>query len=309
MPVQTTPYQTAQDALNIAIEASNDGGGPSGMTGNVLNVTSNAQVLPTFQDNWIYLQDRLISCGCDEFNYTKPVYNLGASASLNPSVNMELTYNGYFNGVVWTGPNITAPLWDSGTTYTQQMTVTFGNTYYVALPNSSTNLNQEPDTATTFWAPFNNIGPCLPANLTKPLEVWERQAGNNFWVPMVQAPDSFNRFTLTERFGTWIFEDDRMILPPCSQANDIKIKFLGRKPPIITWNSPIMVGGAARALAFLALTDLAGGRGGPMADSYKNKAEEAINQILNRTVRKMAYSSFVRLPFRGTRNRGRRSGV
>ncbi len=309
MAVQTTPYQTAQDALNIAITASNDGGGPNGMQGNVLNITSNPQVLPTFQNMWLYLQQRLISCGCDEFTQTQPVFNLAASANPNPRVNMILTFNGYFNGVTWSGPNVTAPLWSSGTTYTQGMTVTFGNAYYVALPNAGTNLNQEPDTATTFWAPFNNIGPCLPVNLVKPLYIKESQAGNNYWVPMIQAPNDLQRWQKTQRFGTWIFENDRLTLPACSQANDLDIQYLGMKPPIASWDSPLMVRNAARALAFLSLSDLAGGRGGEMADRYKNQAEEAINQILNGTVRKMAYSSFVRQPFRSPRNGGRRSAL
>jgi hypothetical protein len=310
MAVQTTPYQTAQDALNIAITASNDGNGPNGMAGNVLNPTSNPQVLPSFQNNWVYLQQRLISCGVDTFTKTQPVFNLGASMNNNPRVNMQLTYNGYFNGVVWTGPNITAPAWDSSVTYMQGMTVTFGDAYYVALPNSGTNLNQEPDTATIFWAPFSNIGPCLPADLVKPLEISESPAGQNYWVPMVQAPDSLNNtWNVQQRFGRWIFEHDRLVLPACSRANDILIKYLAMAPPISSWNSPLMVQGCARALAFLVLYDLSGGRGGEMAESYKAKAEEAINQILNQTVRKMAYSSFVRRPFRSPRNGGRRSGL
>lgn len=309
LPVQTTPYQTALDSLNIAITASNDGGGPNGMAGNVLNTTNNPQVLPSFQNNWVYLQQRLISCGCDEMTQTEVVFNLGPSVTTNPNVPMILTYNGYFNGVVWTGPNVTAPLWNSGVTYTQQMTVTFNDVFYTALPNNGTNLNQEPDTATTFWAPFNNLGPTLPANLVKPLECWSQNPANNIWTPMIQEPDSLDFWNLQQRFDRWIFENDKMILPPCTQNQNLKIKFLGMKPPIASWNSPLMIRNSGRALAFLVLFDLAGGRGGSMADSYKQKAEEAINQILNGTVRKMAYSSFVRLPFRSPRNSGRSSGL
>jgi hypothetical protein len=79
------------------------------------------------------------------------------------------------------------------------------------------------------------------------------------------------------------------------------------KPPIISWDSPIMVVGGARALAFLSLVDLSGGRGGPMADSYKQKAEEAISQIVNQTVRKMSYAMYEPIPFRTSR-RGRGRG-
>jgi hypothetical protein len=308
MPVQTTPYSTAQDALNFAIIASNDGGGPLGMAGNVLNTTSNPQVLPAFQNNWIYLQQRLISCGVDTFTKTEVVFNLPASGTSNAGVPMILTYNGYFNGVVWSGPNVTAPLWNSGNTYTQQMTVTFNNTFYVALPNNGTNLNQEPDTATTFWAPFNNIGPTLPPDLVKPLECWSQMPGNGFWTPMKQLPDSITVWNVQQRFDRWLFENDKLILPGCTQDQNLKMKYLAMAPPIATWNSPLMVRGCERALGYLVLADLSGGRGGPMADVYKAKAEEAINQILNQTVRKQAYASYVRQPFRGS-GRGRRSGL
>jgi hypothetical protein len=310
MAVATSPYQTAQDALDIAIVESNDGGGPNGMEGNVLNPNSNAQVLPAFQENWTYLQDRLISGGADEFTQTQPVFNLSASMNPNGRVPMRLTYNGYFNGVVWTGPTVSAPTWNSGTTYTQGMTTVFGNQYYVALPNSDTNLNQQPDSATTFWAPFNNLGPTLPANLVKPLYIKESPAGQNFWVPMTQAP---NDLTLggnkSQRFGTWLYENNTLLLPPSTSNNDLEIQYLGLRPPISSWDSPLMVRGCGRALAFLVLTSMSGGRGGNQAGSYKSQAEEALDQILNRTVRKMAYSSFARIPFRGPRNRGRRSGM
>lgn len=307
MPTPTTPYQTALDSLNIAITASNDGGGPLGMAGNVLNTTSNPQVLPSFQNNWIYLQERLISCGCDEMTQTETVFGLGPAATNLVGIPMTLTYSGYFNGVVWTGPSITAPLWNSGTTYTQGMTTTYGSAYYVALPNAATNLNEEPDTATTFWAPFNNIGPCLPSNLVKPLECWSQSPTLNTWVPMVQNPDSLTVWNRQSRFDRWIFENDKLLLPPCTMTQNLKIKYVGMKPPIAGWGSPLLVRNAARALAFLVLFDLSGGRGGAMAADYKNKAEEAINQILNGTVRKMAYSSFQRARFRG-RGNGRRSG-
>jgi hypothetical protein len=307
MPTATTPYQTAQDALNLAIFASNDGNGPNGMEGNVLNPEGNPEVFPAFQEMWVYLQQRLISSGCDEMTTTEVVFNLPASMSSNPGIPMILTYNGYFNGVVWTGPNVTAPLWASGTTYTQGQTVTFNNIYYVALPSNATNLNQEPDTATTFWAPFNNLGPTLPANLVKPLECWSQSPANNMWVQMKQNPDSITVFNLQQRFDRWIFENDRMYLPPCTQAQNLKIKFLGIKPPIAGWDSPLMVRNCAHALAYLVLNELSGARGGGV--DYKGKAEEAISQILNGTVRKMAYSSFVRAPFRGrSRGAGNRSG-
>lgn len=307
MATGTSPYQTAQDALNIAIFASNDGNGPNGMEGNVLNPNSNPEVFDAFQAMWVYLQQRLISGGCDEMTQTEIVFDLPASMISNPGVPMVLSYNGYFNGLVWTGPNVTAPLWLDDVTYTQGQTVNFNNSYYVALPSNASNLNQEPDTATTFWAPFNNLGPTFPANMVKPLECWSQNPANNSWNLMDQNPDSITVGNLQQRFDRWLLENDRMYLPPCTQAQNLKIKYLGMKPPIAGWDSPLLVRNCGHALAYLVLNELSGGRGGTMGGDYKAKAEEAISQILNGTVRKMAYSSFVRRPFRG-RSSGNRRG-
>ena len=144
MAVQTQPYDTAQTALSDAIIFSNDGGGPAGMTGNILNPATNPQVLPAFQERYRYLQQRLISSGVDTFTKEGVVFGLSPSATSSPRVRMYLTFQGYFNGQVWVGPDISAPPWSSIVVYTQGMTATYNNSYYVAQPNSGTNLNQNP---------------------------------------------------------------------------------------------------------------------------------------------------------------------
>lgn len=305
MAIQTTPYDTAQTALNAAIVFANDAGSPAGMNGNVLNPATNSGVIPALFERWRYLQDRLRSAGVDTFRKEGVVFNLPPSATSNASIPMELTYNGYFNGATWSGPNITAPAWSDVVTYTQGQTVAFNNGYYIALPNAGTNLNQQPDAATTFWAPFNNIGPALPADLIKPLEIWERLHGGNVWSPMNQRPDSLNRKVIQPRFGAWYFENDRLQLPAASQANDLRIKYLAQAPDIYDLDSPLMIRGCQTALALLVLDQLAGARGGSQADAFKARAEEAINQIINQTVTKQAYSDFARQPYRGGRGRRR----
>jgi len=311
MAVQTQPYDTAQTALNDAIVFSNDGGGPNGMAGNILNPTTNPAVLPAFQERYRYLQQRLISCGVDTFTKEGVVFALTPSATSNPRVRMFLTYQGYFNGAVWVGPNVSAPVWASGTTYTQGMTVTYGNSYYVAQPSASANLNKEPDTHPSFWTVFSNIGPCLPADLIKPLELWECQTGGNSWVPMKQQPDAITANLIQPRFQQWVFATDRLVLPGASFTNDVRIKYLAVAPDISTWNSLIYPRACSTALALLVLDQLSGARGGPMAAMFKQRAEEAISQIVNQTVRKQAYSLILRAPYKGGSGgfRGRRSGI
>ena len=44
---------------------------------------ANPEVFPAFQNMWVYLQQRLISSGCDEMTTTEVVFNLPASMSTN----------------------------------------------------------------------------------------------------------------------------------------------------------------------------------------------------------------------------------
>ena len=346
------PYDTAQTALNDAIVFSNDAGSPAGLTGNILNPTTNPAVLPALQERYRYLQHRLISSGVDTFTKEAVIFNLPASASSNPQTRMLLTYNGFFNGQFWVGPFVSAPTWSNAVTYTQNQTVEFsgnfyalnaltslnqepdlnlgiwiqfnpgnltvaawsnattytqgqnvsyGNTYYVAQPNSGANLNKLPDQSPLYWAPFAVPGIALPTDLVKPLELWEVQFGTitGGWVPMKQAPDALNPSIIQPRFRQWAFSDEKIVLPGASQNNNIRIKYVAMAPDITTLNTYIYPRGVSTALAFLVLDMLAGARGGPMAQIFKARAEEAINQIINQTVRKQAYSQFVRRPYRG----------
>lgn len=348
------PYDTAGTALTQAIIFSNDAGSPSGISGNVLNPTTNPAVLPALLERYRYIQARLISEGVDFYTKEAVVYALGATAVSNPQIKMQLTYQGYWNGQVWSGPYVTAPTWSStvtytagqtvqdphdsnyyvcnatsslnqepyanlgiwtefssgnisavawssSTTYTQGQQVTYGNSYYVAQPNSGTNLDKTPDQSPLFWAPFSVPGPALPADLIKPLELWEVQYGTitGGWVPMKQAPDSINPSIIQPRFRQWSFSHDRIILPGASYTNNLRIRYLAQAPDITSLNTIIYPRGVSTALAFLTLDMLAGARGGPMAQIFKQRGEEAINQLINQTSRKMAYSQFVRRPYRG----------
>jgi hypothetical protein len=58
-------------------------------------------------------------------------------------------------------PMATAPVWDATVTYTQGQVVNYPtgspavNVPYIAIANSGTNLNQNPISATTFWAAYS----------------------------------------------------------------------------------------------------------------------------------------------------------
>lgn len=311
------PYDTARDALNSAIIFADDGGSPAGMAGNILNPSVNPQVIPALQERWRYLQHRLISAGVDTFTKDQIVFALPPSGSGNARNVVILTYQGFFDGLIW--HYVTpAAAWDAGASYTAYSVsppavaslVAFNNTQYMAIQNST---GKRPDIETSYWVQFTNVGMALPSDLVKPLEAWECASGGNAWTAMTQAPDSLpTHRPIQPRFDQWAFQNDRMVFLPSSQTNDIRIKYLAIQPDIFDLDSPLYVRGCVTALALLVLDQIAGARGGPMADTFKARAEEAINQLINQTVRKMSYAQYVRQPFRGGRasaRNSRRSGV
>jgi hypothetical protein len=228
--------------------------------------------------------------------YSGVYYVLVAASSLDQEPDQNLGI-----WAVFTPGTLTVAAWSSGTTYTQGQQVSYGNSYYTAQPNSTANTNKVPDQSPLFWARFAVPGAALPADLIKPLECWEVQYGTitGGWIPMQQVPDALNPSLIQPRFRQWGFANDELILPGASYNNNLRIKYIAAAPDITTLDTYIYPRGVSTALALLLLDQLSGARGGPMAQIFKERAEEAISQIINQTVRKQAYAQFVRRPYRG----------
>ena len=144
----------------------------------------------------------------------------------------------------------------------------------------------------------------LPEDMIKPLELWERQTGNNVWVPMRQAADSISTRPQMPRFNIWDFQNDVLILPGATQTNDLKFKYICFAPDLTTLASPVLVIRCQTALSYLVAEKAAEMRGGlEMAAAYHEKAEAAISEIVNRTARKEQYVNYHRLPFRARNSR------
>jgi hypothetical protein len=305
----TLPYPLLQSALNIAIAMANDAGSPAGLSGSIYNPETNPAVIPMFQNRYQFIQQQLISAGADTFDRWSVVMGCPASATADIGTPMELTYNGFYNGVTFVGPNISASAWNASLLYVQGNVVVYGTNVYIALTNAAQNINQNPSTSPTFWSPFDLIGPALPPDLLKPLEIFERISGTTGpWAPMRQAPDEIGSRQISQRFGVWSFVNDRLLLPPANQTIDLRIHYIHKLPDISSVESPLMIVGCETTLALLFLDAMTIGRGGEEANIFKERATESLNLLINQTVRKMAFSSYTRKPFRSSRNRGRGRG-
>lgn len=149
----------------------------------------------------------------------------------------------------------------------------------------------------------------LPADLIKPLELWECVTGNNYWSPMKPVSDSISSRPTSNRFGVWDFAQDTLILPGSSQTEDLKLKYLLYAPDLTGPNSLAYVVHCQTALANRVVETVSKMLGGvEMAQIFQKDGDKAVDMIVNRTARREAYQSFRRIPFRG-RGRGRGRGA
>ena len=149
----------------------------------------------------------------------------------------------------------------------------------------------------------------LPPDLLKPLELWERQSGNNFWVPMVPAADSLSTRPIVPFFNTWDYQTDTLFLPPANQTNDLKLKYLCYAPDLTSVSSSVLVPRCQTALAKRFLAEVAKQRGGlEMAAVWTKDGDYAVDMIVDRSARRQAYVKSFRQPFRMRRSYRGRSG-
>jgi hypothetical protein len=154
--------------------------------------------------------------------------------------------------------------------------------------------------------------PTLPSDLIEPLELWERAtvtSGINTaaWVPMKQASDSISTRAIQGRFAIWDYESDILYLPPASQSNDLKMKYLVATPRLTSTTQQVPINDCEVAMGALIAELLSMGRGGAEATAqFHARAEAEVQLMISPTARKEEYAAYNRRPFRSTRARGRR---
>ncbi|MGA9780034.1 MAG: hypothetical protein WBS33_17370 [Verrucomicrobiia bacterium] len=307
-PVSSGPYPTVENCLTAARALANDMA--NSVLGNAL-ADNQPYVLPYADLAHKTLRKMLTARGVNTYSAYGYALALVQSATTDPTVQMQLTYAGYFDGVMWHGPTVSAPQWNSGTTYTQGQLVNYSGLYYLAQPNSGVNLNFQPNLFPSFWTEVSAIGPTLPSDLAEPLELWERATVANGvnttqWNPMKQASDSISTRSITGAFRVWDWESDTLYLPPAAQTNDLKFKYLKVTPRLTDFNQQVPMNDCDMAMGALICQMYSTGRGGAEAAAFSAEAERQVGLLAMPTERKEQYASYNRKPFRATRARRRR---
>lgn len=103
----STPYDTAEQILNVARSISADAATSNGLAGDILADTQ-PYVFPILQKCYRDLQDELISKGVETYNKYGIIYGITPTQANNPRVNVTISYQGYFNGQTVI-PNVKLP--------------------------------------------------------------------------------------------------------------------------------------------------------------------------------------------------------
>jgi hypothetical protein len=256
MPVvSSAPYPQVENCLQAARVICNDAA--QSILGNLLADTQPFS-LPMADLAHKTLRKMLTKAGVNTYSKYGFAVGLGASATTDPTVQMQLMYSGYYNGQL------------------------------------------------------NSATPTLPSDLIEPLELWERttvSSGVNTasWVPMKQAADSISTRSIEGRFGIWDYESDILYLPPASQSNDLKLKYLVATPRLTSVTQQVPILDCEVAMGALIAELLSMGRGGAEATAqFHARAESEVQLMVSPTDRKEQYGSYNRKPFRGTRAGRRR---
>jgi hypothetical protein len=306
--VASTPFPTVEDCLIAARAVCNDMS--ISVAGNLL-ADNQPFVLPYADLCHKTMRKMLAREGVNAYFAYGYATGLTPVATPDPTTQVQLTYQGYYDGVAWHGPNVTAPTWSNAITYLQGQLVTYSGIYYIALANSGTNLNMEPDISPTFWAYFNAQGPVLPSNFLEPLEVWERATVTNGvntgrWVPVIQAADSISTRSQTARFGIWDWASSILYLPGATQENDLKFKYMMATPRLTSLQSTVPIADCDMAMGALIAAMLALPRGGEDAAACQARAENEVMLLATPTAIKEEFAAHNRIPFRTTRAGRRR---
>lgn len=76
---------------------------------------------------------------------------------------------------------------------------------------------------------FNGIGvPTLPNDMIEPVQLWEREAGIDPYVPMSRRDYIPHHFegTLTSKFSFFVWENNAIKFLPANRGNDVKIDYI-----------------------------------------------------------------------------------
>lgn len=147
--------------------------------------------------------------------------------------------------------------------------------------------------------------PLLPPDLIVPLKIWQRQTNSAqefFLVP--PAKDGLSSYQPASVFQAWEWRQGAIYMVGCTQTQDLRIRYEQSLLDLTTSanfsQQTIFIPQSRRALGLLTAKYYGFARGSPQVPMVQQWAEDAMNQIINRSIRKDVRNSI--------RPRGFRSG-
>jgi hypothetical protein len=147
--------------------------------------------------------------------------------------------------------------------------------------------------------------PQLPTDLLVPLRLWERQNGSSeSFIPMNQPKDGLRSALQTNRLMVWEWRYDGIYLVGSLQANDLRLRYEAVLNDLVATTDPVLIRGAQNVLAFLVAEQFSTARGSPVAASFGQAAQRALEQMFLRASRRQQRTPHRRRPYSWRRRIG-----
>lgn len=139
----------------------------------------------------------------------------------------------------------------------------------------------------------------LPSDIEIPLRLWERVSGTyQEFMPMRAATDGLGVGPKSGLLRIWEWRGQSIYFLGANQVLDLRIRYKRILPDVAYPNTnQIPLIKCAVALAYLVVEIFAASRGSTILPTFTKEKDDAIEQMINSTVRKKQRSSFRRIPY------------
>ena len=142
----------------------------------------------------------------------------------------------------------------------------------------------------------NFVYPVLPPDLMMPLKIWARQNGTNAVFSEIRGVADGLQAQGVAPFAAvqWDWFQNTLYITGSQLSLDLRVRYIVQIPYISEISEWIPVQNGCEALAYLCAGKFEQSRGNPIASTFLDVANEAIDSIINRTQRRKARISHKR---------------
>jgi len=145
----------------------------------------------------------------------------------------------------------------------------------------------------------------LPTDLLAPMELWERPNGSSLDFTLmtdVTARGGLPAIEQGDTLGIWEWRQDGIYFIGATQDTQIRLRYQQSFPDFTDGTSVVLIRNAQEVIAYFGAAMAALARGSPLAEDWKDAAEDALEDLIATAARRDQRGARRRLPY-SSRNR------